>query len=69
VGAAVRHFDERGFGAVPLPKVPAFVVGHFPQPAFQAALAAPLPAEQSTPLPPDATPPRCRCCTTAAQRC
>ncbi len=57
ISAAVRLFDRGGCGAVPLPKVPKFTARRcFPQPTFDAALAAPLPAEQSPSTAPDITP-------------
>jgi len=49
---AIRHFDQRGFGAAPAPQPqPHLVRSYFPQPAFHAATAlAPLEAV-TTPAP------------------
>ncbi len=49
---AIRHFDQRGFGAAPAPQPqPHLARSYFPQPAFHAATAlAPLEAV-TTPAP------------------
>lgn len=59
VGAAVRHFDKGGYGALPQPR-PLVGAARFPRRTFEAAVATPLPFDHTRQAVESGTPPN-RC--------